>query len=248
MGATALARGHAGDTRAIPGLLQALNQNDEDISDSAIIALGNIGDVAVAPHFINTLYRRWDRSRYLIADAFEKMGEAAVPVLQNILHEENGERKVWAIQTLREIGDAAIPSLIEALDDKEHAVKVYAIGALGAIGGPGAVTRLIEVLASDSEEWSIRRIATEALGKIGDARAVPSLIRALSYNDDSVRRDAAKALRQFGSRAVPGLLEFLGTAEGDLRRRINTLLKQIGTPEALSAINTKSDAKGKRKV
>jgi hypothetical protein len=73
---SALARGYAGDARAIPGLLDALNQKDEDISDSAIIALGNIGDVAVAPHLINALYRRWDRSRYLIADAFEKMGKA----------------------------------------------------------------------------------------------------------------------------------------------------------------------------
>jgi len=82
--------------------------------------------------------------------------------------------------------------------------------------------------------------AAEALGKIGDTSAVLSLIQALSYDDDSVRRTAAKALRQIGSGAVPRLIEILGTTEGDVRRHIHTLRKQIGTPEAMSAINTKS--------
>jgi len=194
----------------------------------------------VAPYLIHTLYRRWDRSRYLIADAFEEMGDATVPVLQNILHEEIVERKIWAVQTLKEIGEVAVPSLIQALHDKERAVKVYAIGALSDIEGPATVPSLIEVLASGSEEWSIRENATEALGKIGDTSAVLSLIQALSYDDDSVRRATAKALRQIGSGAVPSLIEILGTTEGDVRRRIHTLLKQIGTPEAMSAINTKS--------
>ncbi len=244
----ALARGKTGDARAIPELLVALDQEDEGISNDAIIALGNIGDVTVVPYLIHTLYRRWDRSRYLIADAFEKMGDATVPVLQNILHEENVERKIWAVQTLKEIGEAAVPSLIQALQDKEQAVKVYAIGALSDIKEAAAVPNLIEVLASNNEEWSIRENAAEALGKIGDTSAVLSLIQALSYDDDSVRRAAAKALRQIGSGAVPSLIEILGTTEGDVRRRIHTLLKQIGTPEAIGAINTKFHRKKKRKV
>lgn len=236
----ALARGKTGDARAVPELLNALDQKDEGISNDAIIALGKIGDVTVAPYLIHTLYRRWDRSRYLSADAFEKMGDATVPVLQNILHEEIVERKIWAVQTLKEIGEAATPSLIQALQDKERAIKVYATGALSDIGGPATVPSLIEVLASGSEEWSIRENAAEALGKIGDTSAVLSLIQALSYDDDSVRRTAAKALRQIGSGAVPRLIEILGTTEGDVRRHIHTLRKQIGTPEAMSAINTKS--------
>lgn len=236
----ALARGNAGDSRAIPELLDTLRLQDEEISNEAIIALGNIGDATVAPQLIDTMHGRWDRSRYLIADALEKMGNAVVPILQNMLHEENTERKVWATQTLKGFGTAAVPSLILALQDKERAVKVYAISALSDIGGPDAVSSLIKVLASDSEEWSIRSHAVEALGKIGDASAVPGLILALSYNDDAVRRNAAKALRQIGSSAVPSLVATLGTAEGDLRRRMNSLLKQIGTPEALSALNTKS--------
>jgi HEAT repeat protein len=236
----ALARGKVGDTRALPELLNALHQEDEEISDGAIIALGNIGDITVAPHLIKTLYRRWDRSRYLIANALKKMGDAAVPFLQKILQEELVERKVWSIQTLREMGGAAVPSLIEALHDKEHAVKVYAIGALSEIGGPAAVSSLIEVLESENEEWSIRDNAAEALGKIGDMAAVPGLIRALSYNDESVRREAARALRQIGSSAVPPLVEALLSAEGELRRRITAQLRSIGTPEALAALNTKS--------
>ena len=236
----ALARGNARDIRAIPELLATLRLQDEEISNEAIIALGNIGDATVAPQLVDTMHRRWDRSRYLIADALEKMGSAVVPILQNMLHEENKERKVWATQTLKGFGTAAVSSLIQALQDKERAVKIYAISALSDIGGPDAVSSLIKMLTSDSEEWPIRSNAIEALGKIGDVSAVPSLILALSYNDDGVRRNAAKALRQIGSSAVPSLIEILGTAEGDLRRRINTLLKQIGTPEALSALNTKS--------
>lgn len=148
--------------------------------------------------------------------------------------------KVWAIRTLKRIGVAAVPSLIQALQDKERAVKVYAIGALSEIGGPAAVSSLMEVLESENEEWSIRDNAAEALGKIGDIAAVPGLIRTLSYNDESVRREAARALRQIGSNAVPQLVEALRSAEGDLRRRITAQLRSIGTPEALSAINTKS--------
>ncbi len=210
----ALARGNAGDIRAIPELLDALRQKDEEISDEAIIALGNIGDATIAPHLIDTLYHRWDRSRYLIADALEKMGSAVVPILQNILHEENVEKKVWATQTLKGFGNVAVPSLTQALLDKERAVKIYAISALSDISGPDAVSSLIKMLESDSEEWSIRSNAAEALGKIGDVSAVPSLI--------------------------PQLIEALGSAEGELRRRIITQLRHIGTPEALSALNTKS--------
>ncbi len=74
--------------------------------------------------------------------------------LQNMLHEERVERKVWAIQTLKGLGTAAVPSLIQAFHDKERAVKVYAIGALSDIGGLPAVPSLIEALESESEDWS----------------------------------------------------------------------------------------------
>src|SRR5579884_3613971 len=198
----ALARGEAGDVRAIPELLDALRQKDEGIVDRAIIALGNIGDVKVAPQLMDILNHRWDRTRYLITNALQKMGDAVVPMLQHMLHEESTERKVWAIKTLKGIGYPAVPSLIQALHDKEQAVKVYAIDALRDIGGPAGVPGLIEVLASENEEGSIRNIAAEALGEIGDANAVPVLIRALSDNEDRVRRAAAKALRQIGSDAV----------------------------------------------
>ncbi len=60
----------------------------------------------------------------------------------------------------------------------------------------------MEILESESEEWSIRANAAEALGKIGDVAALPSLIRALSYDEENVRREAARALRQIGSSAI----------------------------------------------
>jgi HEAT repeat protein len=236
----ALARGNAGDARAIPHLLEALQCEEVEICRRAVSALGNIGDASVASQLIEFLHRRPEGTRHTITEALVKMSSASVPALQEVLREKNEEMKVWAIRTLKRIGEAAVPSLIQALQDEERAVKVYAIGALSEIGGPAAISSLIEVLESESEEWSIRDNAAEALGKIGDVAAVPSLIRALSYNEESARREAARALRQIGSSAVPQLVEALRSAEGELRRRITAQLRSIGTPEALSALNTRS--------
>ncbi len=129
----ALARGKVGDIRAVPELLNALHQENEEISNEAIIALGNIGDVTIAQHLIDTLYRRWDRSRYLIATALKKMGSTVVPLLQNILHQENFDAD--SIEDLATPGDRLLSALVSYLRQDFYHVLALLYGSVDVAFG-----------------------------------------------------------------------------------------------------------------
>jgi HEAT repeat protein len=179
-------------------------------------------------------------SRWAMAEALGKMGEAVVPLLHEALQDRNVEVRRCVIQALQDIGSTSVPSLIQALSDSELTIRLYAISALGSIGDSTIIPHLIKILENASEESLMRERASEILGQLGGTAAISTLINTLLDQEDAVRRNVAKALRKIGNPAVPQLIETLHSAEGELRRRITTLLKQIGTPEALSAINTRS--------
>lgn len=64
----ALARGEAGDPRAIPHLLEALQYEDITICRRAISALGNVGDASVVSRLIELLHHRPEETRRTIAE------------------------------------------------------------------------------------------------------------------------------------------------------------------------------------
>ncbi len=157
--------GQAGDPRAVEPLIIALKDNDldEGVHQSAVEALGKIGEPAVEP-LIATLKDRNFPSSYAI-DALGQIGEPAVePLIAAFMDEDFPS--AYAALALGEIGDLrAVEPLIAALKDKDKARRTAVAEALGQIGDPRAIEPLIAVL--EDEEGIVRGSAYSALVQIG---------------------------------------------------------------------------------
>jgi HEAT repeat protein len=71
----AIAIGQRKEPRAIPGLLEALECDDNAVCRKAIQALGTIGDTTTAPHLLALLREGREGTRYLITDALVQTHE-----------------------------------------------------------------------------------------------------------------------------------------------------------------------------
>jgi HEAT repeat protein len=72
--AAARALGLIADSRAVPGLVDALHQRDADVHKEAALALGRIGDQQALPSLIVALYDRDKEVRSTIQEVLDQMG------------------------------------------------------------------------------------------------------------------------------------------------------------------------------
>ena len=159
------------DIWGIEPILEAVDEKEIDVRESAAEALGEIGPDA----------------------------KDAIPTLIDLLQDREVYVRKSAANALGEIGlhaKEAVPALITALGDEDSWVRVYTAEALGKIGAKEAVPALIGAL--EDEDNYVRRHATEALGEIGpDAKdAVPALIKLLEDEDKYVQGKAVTALKK----------------------------------------------------
>ncbi|MFQ5456108.1 MAG: HEAT repeat domain-containing protein [Nitrospirota bacterium] len=129
------ALGNKGDKKAIPALVAALNdeENDEDVKWNIIWALGAIGD------------------------------KEAVPALIEVL--KDNDLQGAASKSLKRIGKDAVPDLTAALKSKYKLIRWSVADLLGIIGDPSAIPALMERVNDTDEgvAWSVRR-ALKRLG------------------------------------------------------------------------------------
>jgi HEAT repeat protein len=159
---------------AIPALIEALNDRDEDIRWAAAYSLGCRGAES-AP---------------------------AVAALVRLCKDPSIRLRRGAVDTLGLIrSGAAVPGLVAALKDPDETVRLVAAQALGTIGpGAAAATAALVAVALDTPDARLRAQAFASLNQIGAAArdAVPTLIRALGRTDSTpaeVRWSILKALR-----------------------------------------------------
>ncbi|OYT68772.1 MAG: hypothetical protein CFK48_10465 [Armatimonadetes bacterium CP1_7O] len=184
---------------AVPALIQALGDRDEDVRSAACGALGAIGDASAVPAL--RVHAEWsDAAR----QALNRLGSAAFPLadaVRQLLAQPDWRGvlgRALPAQSVRDtliaMGSPAVPALMQALRDEDKDVRSAACEALGAIGDASAVPALIKALG----DWRVRSAACRALGAIGDASAVPALINALEDGDWRVRSAACRALERLG--------------------------------------------------
>jgi len=164
---------------AIPGLIDALKQNDMRIGRSALAALGNMKDPEAIREMMRILKDKNSDVRHQMAIALGMTGslEAVFPLIE-VLKEDNYIIRKNAVIALGNIGDErAIPSLIEALEDQSWEVRKGAATVLGQLRNPQATSALVKLL--NDQMGDIGREAVIALGEIRDSSAVPELIKIL---------------------------------------------------------------------
>ncbi len=200
---------------AVPQLIKALDDDQQQVWFGAIASLANLGPDAepALPALIRELEswqpfrkdRQGSQALYRTALALGSIGAPAVPALSNALSQDKWFVKAGAARALGFVGPAArasIPALIRVLGDERAEVREAAAETI-AVLGDSAVPRLIEML-KDDEEPRARIAAANTLRRLGTnaVAAIPTLGAAMEKDRDPAVR--AEALNALGRCGLPG--------------------------------------------
>jgi HEAT repeat protein len=230
---------------AVQWLIEALRDEDGDVSWHAASALGEIGDARAVEPLIKALRDEDGDVSWHAASALGEIGDArAVEPLIKALRDNSS-----AAKALVNIGDArAVEPLIKALGDKDSDVRQRGAEALGEIGDERAVEPLIAALSVDgayvrySAAEALGQYAKEALkmlekrGKLGES-AVEPMIKLLTNSNLGARNYAASMLGKMGDRrAVKPLIEVLGSDKLSVIKTAAGALGKLGNERAVEPL------------
>ncbi|MDR3634940.1 MAG: HEAT repeat domain-containing protein [Isosphaeraceae bacterium] len=223
---------------AVPALLDAIGDEDEQVAVTAVQSLGSAGQAA--------LRGRDTGSTQVAIEALTaalKDGRAAVRTAA-----AKGMRTVVEGDTLEtEAAGALTTALSGAMNDPSDAVRSMSAAALGSIGAHYTIDppqALVEALDGDTSH-GVRRASAQSLGRFrkGRDRVTLALLRALSVDEPGTRAACDSALdalrfdkgKPRSAAIVPALIEALGSRERRARYHAAAILGEIG-PEAAVGI------------
>jgi len=200
--------GEAGESKAVPGLIRALEDPVGGERQGIIEALGAIGDPAAVKALISILASDAEPLECkAAADALAKIGSPSLDPLIGLLASEDKNRRRWAAYALGRIKDSrAMNPLIERLEDPRSDVRQAVARALGELGNPGAAKPLMKIAAGRDPET--RRAAVEALGILGSAESLDVLGSAALDTNEPLQLAAIQALKNIGGLKAGGKVRF----------------------------------------
>jgi HEAT repeat protein len=169
---------HNKEPAAVPGLLDALDDEDIRIKVAACNALGEIGAPAAVPVLLHILNKDNNNDlRWAATGALGKMGVAAVPGLIKALQDDDWKVRRSAADALWGLREpSAVPALVEAMFDKNDVVRQASAGAVEAMGEI-ATSGLAEAVISGATP-AIRQKAADLLRGLGTVEAMQALQQA----------------------------------------------------------------------
>ncbi len=180
--------------------------------------------------------------------SLDKIGPAALPLLQRGLQDSNGKVRLFAITALSEFRDKAepaVPALFQAMEHGEVETRIAALNALSHVKSSDRryIPALINALKDDATD--VRRAAAAQLTwRVWAERTDvwSALVGALRDRDEEVRRSAIHGLTYpvatLGPKfkdAVPGLVAALKSNECNELHEVVAMLADIG-PAAKDAV------------
>ena len=170
-----------GGAEVIQHLLEALDDEVEEVRDAAAAGLAAIG-------------RQAPRQ---VLEKVSPMVEAA-----------RASVRTCAVEILGQIGEPSCRSYLDmAFKDESPAVRQAAVRALAGCGGEDLTAGF--KLALTDEDAEVRALAAENLGHVGGDEAVESLGLALTDDDIWVRANAVRSLSRIGGERAYNLVEQL---------------------------------------
>jgi HEAT repeat protein len=185
--------------RAVPVLVEALQDSDFGNVQNAAFALGEMGSEAAVRALLGLFGRSDQATQVMIFTVLGMIGgQTAVSWLLYILaNNRDWNYQIYAARALGEIGDPhAVPELIAVIQNGWRDVRSVAADALGRIGDESAVPALVEAL--HAHDWSqngrFPHAVTRALANIGGDEAICGLKKATQDIDPELRYASANAL------------------------------------------------------
>jgi HEAT repeat protein len=229
----AAALGYLNDPRAVPALIEALDDENTIVRYQATVSLSKMKDPSALEPLIKAVNDKDPGVQYQAINALREMKDSrAVPALINALKDDSINVRYEAARALGEFDDprelSLIGPMIENLGHKDERIRRTAQLTLVQIGEP-AVEPLIEALASDNEET--QRTVAATLGNFQDQRAIDSLVKLLLEQKEHVSWSAAAALGNYqDQKAIKSLVKSLSAKDSYLRMRVRMALYEIGPP------------------
>ena len=236
----------------MPFLVEALDDENPQIRDYAVMILGDLGDASVVP----AIFQKIEENSVCQHTAFKSVKniltrypgynwDSLIPILVGYLKEHDLFRPHDAAEVISKIGKPAVPALVEALKDNDRDVRIRAAKALGEIGDASATDALIDCLKHDKDR-GVRTNAVISLGHIGDRSAVPALTGILDHNNLTLRSNAAYALVQIaGISAVPAVIHLLDDKDTDTRGRVAKAIADVGKSAIPALVDFLKQCNGK---
>jgi HEAT repeat protein len=195
-------------------LVEQLEAKDAAVRAAAALSLWQ---VAEEPQAINTLKSMLESDssdqQFYACIALDEVGDAARPAIEGLVHllgSENPDVRRAASKTLAGLGFEAARAVRAAIEDPASGVNDAAAAvALGFV--------------ADRVRRQVLYPATTAGPDFNDAvrtlldELAPPLVKLLESPDETVRREAGRALARFGPLSVPGLLTALGSNDKTVR-------------------------------
>ncbi|MBN1679570.1 MAG: HEAT repeat domain-containing protein [Anaerolineae bacterium] len=172
------------------------------------------------------LHPRLEALQYL--DFTDRMNRPWDTLLQHI-GDIAGEYQAVAIHVPRD-APPAVKQAVLALDSPDSDERVAAMDSLAQMDHPAAVQVLLGALNHPTRDVRIQAVMRlAAMPGVTDDRIAPVLVEALEHDDYTVRRDAARALKDVGDAgAVPKLIDRLLDEASSVRQAAIGALGALG--------------------
>ena len=230
--------GCLGSKLAVPGLIQALEDNDYQVRWQVVDALGEIGSREAIPALIKVLDDDEYSVRWAATEALGKFGiEQAIPGLVRASEVRDSDMRFTAATLLGRFSTKQATSglLKIILNDYDAQVCWRATKSLKSIGSELVVPEVLKVLEEKNldKSWKLQYIY-EALGELGADQAIPALLKGLTNDCSELRRSAAKALGNLGAeQAIPGLVQALTDEDSRVRQNAIIALGCLGADQTI---------------
>lgn len=237
--------GSTGDLKAIPLLLKALEDKDENVRATAVERLGNIRKDTSVVNALIAIFKKGDIwVAYAAVDALGRIGDArAVDALVSLLPQEPLRRP--AIRALGQIAEvSSLPAIIPFLKDESKAVREETLKAIEQFFQRGILEEIIvesikgtfgneatHILLphTQSNKKEVRVAAILLLGLLKDKKAIAPLLE-MSVEED-LQESVIRALVFIGKSMPGSLLPFFSVNDPYQRRVICEVAQGVGAPQ-----------------
>jgi len=163
------------------------------------------------PHLIEMLGTPHGRERAALEDIFKKIGEQAIPQLNEALLVTDSLRLSRVAKILYFFPDtSSVTNLLKITDNLYYSARYQTIRALGKIGDSSAIPAIRTAMMDDNE--LVRTIAAVSAGRMNDAGLFPDLVAAFDDEYYGVRMSAHEAIK---AAECSVKVEFITTALSD---------------------------------